>query len=438
MRLKALTAASGFMFCIYGGVGLIGVGAIRLFTELAPPAVFGEANLLLTLLGLAVTVSSQPFTNTQLRFHSAAARQGRGDGYTRAALLWTTLAGSGVYALAILGWLALKGLHDTSLGPVGVAGLGGIVMAASVRNVLYGRYQAEGRNLLYGGLLAAEAAVIAAGTAGGLWVRASLDGYVAGHAIGLIGAAALGLLADPRGSVSMLRTCERAPEFLRQARSYGAPFAPIGVLGWLANLADRYVLGALAGPAAVGRYVAPFSIASRGMGMFGGALNDIFRPALFAATNADDRAGARRIFTAWLAVRIAAAAGGVAGLALAGPLVARLLLAPAYRDGAAPILTWIAAAYGVQGVIQTLETALMARDRTGWLIGSMSVGGGLNLIFSLMLIPRCGALGAAQATTASFLAQAALTVGLLCLSPRSSRLHEPAEDVGAERREPVG
>ena len=70
------------MLLAYGAVGLIGIIALRLLTALAPPAVFGEANLLLTTLGLATTVSSQPFTNTQLRFHSAAQASGRGDAFT--------------------------------------------------------------------------------------------------------------------------------------------------------------------------------------------------------------------------------------------------------------------------------------------------------------------------------------------------------------------
>ena len=419
MQLKALTVASGYMLCVYGAVGLIGVVSVRLFTELAPPAVFGESNLLLTMLGLGITVSSQPFTNTQLRFHSAAAQNGRGDAYTQAVLLWSLLAGSCVYALAIVGWMILQSAHDTHLGSVGVLGLGGIVFATSVRNVFYGRLQAESRNFLYGGLLVSEALVIAACTAGGLYIGASVDGYVFGHAIGLISAAALGFFAAPRLGARVITTPERAPEFLRQVRAYGAPFAPIGILGWLANLSDRYVLGALAGAAAVGRYVAPFSIASRGMAMFGSALNDIFRPALFAATNAGDRVGARRIFAVWVAVRAAAAVAGVAGVAVAGPLIVRLLLASDYRAGAVPIMMWIAAAYGIQGVIQTLEIGLMARDRTRWLLGPLAVGGVLNLIFSLMLIPRYGAVGAAEATTASFVVQALATLLLLHLSARS-------------------
>jgi O-antigen/teichoic acid export membrane protein len=416
MRLRALSIAGGYMLGVYGAVAAIGVVSIRLLTELAPPAVFGEANLLLTVLGLAVTTAFQPFTNTQLRYHSAAADAGLGDAFTRETLLWTAAAGAGVSVLAAIAWAALRAAHATQLGLTGLLGAIGLVFATGGRNVIYGRLQAERRNLRYGGLLVAEAAVVAAGAALGLWVSATVDGYVIGAAAGMVGAALLGFSFAPGGVRGLLTEARRPPDFLSQVRAYGLPFAPIGVLSWLANLADRYVLGALMGAAAAGRYVAPFSIASRGMSLFSGALGDLLRPALFAAVNRGDEAGSRSIFWGWVAARTLAAAGGLIGLALFGPLIVRLLLAPGYRQGALPIMMWVAAAYGVQGVIQTLETRLMSLERTSWLILPLAIGGVSNLAFSLLLIPRGGAVGAGQATAASFAVQAVVTLYLLRLT----------------------
>ena len=420
MRLRNLSLAGGYMLLAYGLVGLIGIAALRLLTAMAQPAVFGEANLILTTLGLATTVSSQPFTNTQLRFHSAAQASGRGDAFTREVLMWNTLGALAAYGLTLLAWTALTAVGGVRLGMRGALALGLLVLATSVRNVMYGRFQAERRNYLYGGLLVGETAIVTLCTALGLYVSASVDGYIVGQSVGLAGAAFLGIATAPRAALRMATTAGRAPEFLQQARRYGLPFAPVGALGWLANLVERYVLGALAGPAAVGRYVAPFSIASRGMGLFGSALNDVFRPILFAVANTGDEDQGRRIFWLWLGIRGAAALGGVAALALFGSEIASLLLAPAYRDGAAPIMVWIAAAYGIQGMIQTLETRLMSRDRTAWLVPPLAVGGVANLLFSLLLIPRGGVLGAAQATTLSFVVQGAVTVWLLSRSSRVS------------------
>lgn len=413
MRLRALSVAGGYMLGVYGVVAAIGVVSIRLFTDLAPPAVFGEANLLLTVLALTTTVSFQPFTNTQLRYHSAAVNEGKADAFTREVLRWTALASACVCMLAITAWLVLRAIHAIQLGLPGMLGVVGIVFATAGRNVVYGRFQAERRNFIYGGLLMAEAAVVAGCTVFGLRASASIDGYVVGAAAGMIVAALLGFGLAPRASLRVLTHAEKAPGFLRQVASYGLPFGPIGVLSWLANLADRYVLAALMGPAAAGRYVAPFSIASRGMSLVGSALGDLLRPALFASVNRGDHAGSRSIFWGWLAVRALAAVGGVVGLNLLGPTIARLLLAPAYRDGAVPIMTWVAAAYGVQGVIQTLETRLMSLDRTFWLILPLAIGGVSNLAFSLLLIPRHGVIGAAQATAASFVVQAVVTILVL-------------------------
>jgi O-antigen/teichoic acid export membrane protein len=413
MRFSALPITGFYMLGAYGVVGLVGVASIRLLTELAPTNVFGEANLVLTLLGLAITMACQPFTNTQLRYHVLAADQRRGEAFTQAALLTTAVAGSGVYAVTVITWVAVRCSGVGHLDVWGLFGLGGVVFATAARNVLYGRFQAEQRNFTYGALLAAEAGMIAGSTALGLLVRPSVNGYVIGHAIGLTSAALLGAVAAPRFT---WRTLKRSPStlgFLRRVWTYGAPFAPIGALGWLANLADRYVLGALMGAESAGRYVASFSIASRGMGLLGGAVGDLFRPALFAAVNQGDRPRARLIFWSWLGVRSVTIVMGVGGLTIFGPLIVRLLLAPAYRPGALPVMIWIAVAYGVQGIIQTLETQLMALNQTPRLILTLAVGGGANLLFSSLLIPKLGVLGAAQATTASFVIQAGVTALML-------------------------
>jgi O-antigen/teichoic acid export membrane protein len=414
------------MLAAYAGVGMVSIVTIRVVTGLAPPAVFGEASLLLGAVSLAAAIAAQPFIHTQSRYHSVAEAEGRGDAYTRAALAGVLAAGAGVYALVVLAWLVLRTMGRTSLGPSGVAALAVLILAACARSVLYGRVQAERRMFSYGGLLVGEAALIGGSTAIGVAASASVNGYVIGHAAGFLLAVLLALAVAPRSAGRLLGGRERAWEYLGQVRTYGAPFAPIGLLSWLANQADRYVLAALAGPAAAGRYVAPFAIASRGMSLAGSALGDVLRPVLFASVNQGETANSRKILLGWLGLRTLIAIVSVPAAWWLGPLISNLLLAPAYRQGAPLILAWIAGAYSVQGVIQTLETWLMVQERTGWLIAPLALGGLANLGFSLWLVPRFGAVGAAQATTASFLVQGAATVALIGAAGGSDPGRRPA------------
>lgn len=391
-------------------VAAIGVASIRLFTELAPPAVFGEANLLLAVLTLALTTVSAPYTNTQLRFHSTAQARGNGDGFTRQVLVHVLATGAGVCAVAMIAWLVLVKLDMTRLGPAGVVGAVSLGLLTLARGVFFGRAQAERRNQAYAGLLVAEAILTAALTAFSLHHAPTVDGFILGQAGGMALATLLGWLATPRlTGPSWLA----GPAFRHRVWTYGSPFAPISLLSWLANTVDRYALATLAGPAAAGRYIAPFSIASRGVSLIGGALNDLFRPALFAAVNAEEPARASQIFRRWMAARIAAALACILGVWLLGPWLCGLLLAPAYREGAASVMIWVAIAYGVQGVIQVAETRLMSLDRTGRLLMPLLTGGLANIVFSLLLIPRHGIAGAAQATTASFVVQGMVTAALL-------------------------
>jgi O-antigen/teichoic acid export membrane protein len=409
MRRTWLTAG-GWVLGGYLLVAATGVASIRLFTELAPPAVFGEANLLLAFLTLALTTVSAPFTNTQLRYHSAAAAAGQGDGFTRQTLIHVLAAGAAVCAAAAMVWAAMAALDATRLGWTGMIGAVVLGLTTLARGVFYGRIQADRRNRAYALLLVAEAIVMAACTALALQAAPTVDGYVLGQAAGMAAAALLGLLVAP-GLAGPVALGEAG--FARRAWTYGAPFAPMSLVSWLANSADRYVLAALAGPAVAGRYIAPFSIASRGVSLVGGALNDVFRPALFAAVNAGEDDLARQTFRYWLWCRAGAALACVLGLWALGPWLTDLLLAPAYRQDAPQVLLWVASAYGVQGVIQVAESRLMSLDRTRRLLVPLIAGGAANLAFSLLLIPRLGVIGAAQATTASFVVQGLVTAALL-------------------------
>jgi O-antigen/teichoic acid export membrane protein len=412
----------------YGVTSLIGLVALRAFTELAPPEVFGTANLALSASTLAATLFIAPITNTQLRFHTLY-RGERGAGFTRLVLQCAIATAIAVCAIGACVWGGWAFVGDAPLNSFGLAALCALFAATVVRNVLLNRAQAERRQVFYVGVQVTEAVLVAALTAAALLIARSAEGYIAGQAIGAIGVVALLFVFEgPR-----LRTSEVvAPQELKERiRSYGLVFIPIGLLTFAANMSDRYVLGAMTGSAAVGQYVAPFAIASRAMGIANAIINDLLRPALFDAENLGQTDRARRIFRLWLGARAALAALSIVGIFIAGPLIAKLLLAEEYRPGAVQIMAVVALAYAIYGTTQTLETRLMSLDHSRKLLPPLILGSAGNIALSLYLIPTAGALGAAQATAGSFLLQMFATAYFLSRARRGQNVPPTVNATGA-------
>jgi O-antigen/teichoic acid export membrane protein len=290
------------------------------------------------------------------------------------------------------------------------------------RNVLLSQLQAERRRLSYSALTMFEAVMLAALTAAALKINASVESFLAGQVLGIVALVILTVLTDRRLLPTQATPEAQRREFRQKAFTYGMPFAPLAVGGWLANLADRYVLGIQLGAAAVGQYVAPLSIASRALILVNGALNDLFRPALFDAENRKQLADANKVFASWVAVNIAVGIAAVVAVAVFGEWVADVFLAQSYRAGAVHIMLWIASGYSIYGLTQVLETRILSLGRSAQLVAPMAAGALANVAFSWLLVSRQGILGAAQASCMSFAVQSLVTALFLRSALRQRRL----------------
>jgi len=408
-------------------VATIGIVALRVYTALMAPAVFGDSNLILSALGLGVQLFVAGFTAALLRFYTEARAPEDAVDFSRATLVWALRSASLLAVLLLLLVAALAALHVVaySIGTIasGIAWL----YATSLRNVLMCRIQAQRRQSAYAGLQVLEAALLVVVTVGALEVRPSAQSFILGQtlAMGLL----IGILVatEPAARALFGRAANRGSLSAR-AWAYGAPFAPLSLLSWLANLGDRYTLAAMLGAASAGRYVAPFSVASRGMVLVNSALCDLFRPILFDAENRGDAAAARTTFRRWILSSIALSLVGLVTVHAGGSLIARWLLAPAYRDGAVEIMLWVSLGYAVNGVTQVIESRLLSLGHSARLLLPMLLGAIANLAFSILLIRYDGIVGAAQATCASFLFQQVATLGFLLHAQRQRRAEAQPED----------
>ncbi|MGA2188610.1 MAG: oligosaccharide flippase family protein [Steroidobacteraceae bacterium] len=414
-------------------IALISVLALRLYTNLMTPAAFGAANLVLSALGLGLQLFVAGYTAALLRFYSESETPERADAFARKTM---SLALRGVVVLVgillivvTVATLTNTGAYSPLLFVSGVAWL----FAMTVRNVLMSRIQAQRRQAAYAWLQVIEAALLCGVSVGALGMSPTVEAFLIGQTLAVAFVTLVILMAD-RTNLGLFRIRPGVKGgFGRKAWAYGAPFVPMSLLSWVANLGDRYTLAAMLGPGAAGRYVAPFSIASRGMLLANSALCDLFRPLLFDAENRRDRVGADKTFVVWIAASVALSAAGVAIVHFAGALIAALLLAQGYRAGAVEIMLWVSLGYAVSGVTQIIESRMLSLGHSARLLFPMVLGAIANVTFSIFLIRRNGVIGAAQATCASFVFQNLATAGFLIQALRRRRSND-SEEIAVDTR----
>jgi O-antigen/teichoic acid export membrane protein len=424
-RRALLFQAPSPTFVRFGALVVVGniltvlfrVVALRIFTHLMTTNAYGAANLVLGILTLGNQLVVQPVTATQVRYQTAANRAGEGDNFTAQALKWSLVAAALVAAAWLLGVALWPFGTNASIGISLVSAAVFWPILSSCRAVFITRLHAEQRIPIYVWLRVGEGAFIAIVTGLALLVSPGPATLVWGQ----VGSFAVTILATsfvaPWSILGVLfRLSQRDqgnPRFLENLRRYGAPFPLMSTFQWLANMGDRYVLAALLGTGATGQYLAAFTIASSGFLLANGAMGDLFRPKLFDAETAGDRARASRVFTAWLALYSAISLCGLAAIALLGHWIVLLLLAESYRANAVEIMLWIAFGYSLAGLSLALENRLFSLGRSAKLLWSTALGAGSNVAFAYIFIPWHGVVGAAQASCCSFAVQLLVTALVL-------------------------
>ncbi len=391
-----------------GLIAVLGVGALRLYTELAPASLFGTANLALGALALGIQIFVLPVSSTQLRYHTEALRAGRGDAFTAQMMQWALASSAilGLLAVIAFGFGLVPGIATASFALAFAALLWAGVSTA--RTMLLGRLHAEQRMMAYMGVRVLEAVLTIAATCGLIvWLKRP-EAFVWGQVAAIAVAIAAATLVAPSHLLRHIDLNRMSQEWPR-LWAYGAPFVPLALLTWAANLSDRYVLGASVNAAVVGHYLAAFAIASNGFTLTNAAMGDLFRPRLFDAQNANDHARAHRIFLTWMAGYVAISLLGILIIVFAGQWVVDIVLARQYRAGAVPIMIWIGFGFAISGCTIALQNRMFSLGHSARVIWPLAVGAAGNLLFSLVLVRRNGAIGAAEANCAGFALQFLMT-----------------------------
>ncbi|MDP3405927.1 MAG: lipopolysaccharide biosynthesis protein [Brevundimonas sp.] len=383
--------------------GLVGFGAIVVFTRLLSAEEFGRYALAFSIMTLVHVATFSWLEAAMARFWAAERGQTLADHFTtlyRSASVITALA---LVPAALLLWIAPV-VMDLKLAVA--AGLAGIPIRCFAK-LAQERYRAAGE----------------VGRSATMDIAVSLGGFVigAGCALGGLGAASplIGIGVAPLLTLPFV-----LPGELRQARGgvhyrarmstyarYGYPIAAGLGLSLIMASTDRFLLEIFLGPAAVGAYHAGYSLASRTLDVLFIWLGAAGTPALIMAWEQGSRDAFRTAAREQASTFILIGLPAAVGVALVARPLADFMIGEDLRLVAASVTPWIALSALLSGVTAYyLSQSFVLGKRTDRLLLTLCIPAGANVILNLILVPAMGVMGAAIATTISFAIGAAASM----------------------------
>ncbi len=395
---------------------------VRLLTEVISPTVFGEVTLVVGISLLATSVLVNPTMQALLRYYPEFAQAGDGSSVEWIALrrimqnVWFALPLS--IPLAILGLVAglvsagVLGLLFILTTVDGMRLLRTTVMNATRQHHRYGVWQigeAWGRPVL------AYAATIW----WGVHAEVVLGAFIV-TSLALYGV--MRYSSDSRSTATPSRDFNK-DDLLRKFQIYGWPLIPLGLVGWISGMADRYMIGGMLSAENVGMYAAAYGLASRPLLMLSSIAETAIRPPYYSAIVRNDLLASRKYLTAWFAVVFA---GGIAAcllFALFHKELAALLLGPRFRE-ASYLMPWIAAGYGVLALYHIAARVCLGHDAPQAVTLTETAGALLAVVVGFFFIQAYGLWGAAVAVPVYYGVQLLGCVYLAVRSVRARRAHQ--------------
>lgn len=409
--------SAGIYFIARVLTAALGLAGVAIFTRLATPEIYGVYTLVMT---AAVTTFAVGFHWIQ----SAIQRFLPAEDRARPKVLGAALAGYAIAAALLMITLsAVAAWGPILLEPELWALAGGLVLAYAAMEIALAVIHARQRSKSYALLLLARAS--------GSLVLGSLLlflGYGApGLLLGVLVAHAAPVLGLAWHRRHHLRAQRLDPATLRRMAAFGLPIGLVGIAASVIGISDRYMLAALIGLDAAGSYAAPYDLAQRSLQVLLLAAFLATSPMIFRQFDTGDRAALDKSLLEQARLMLLTALPAATIMAVAAPLVARLLFGAAFREAAASLIPIIIAATLVQGIqsyyfsyVFTLAKRTLANAAV------VAAGAVLNLLLNLLLIPVMAATGAAVATLASFAAVLGIS---LFVTRRWMVLPWPARDM---------
>lgn len=398
-RYRDALAASGVYFLFQALKMLGGFISMPVLTRALTKEEYGLLNLALATVGILALVGRLGFGEATVRFYYERSQQGVGrlrefcGSMVGGSFISGTLVA--LVTLAVLQWLAPQ---ENTARCLRVASL--IVAIRAVLGVISQIYRGQERAVAfsisqlatrYVPLALAIAILLASGlTAYDVIVATAIgEGLVA--LLCLLEFAARGVLGRP--------TLSRW--HLHAAFAYGAPLAVGTYATFLLDYGDRFLIQRYLGLDAVATYAVPYDLVSTLAVTVFGSVKLALLPVIFRLWENDGRPATSEfvshVFTYSVALTIPAA---VLFVAMSRDIV--VLLASAKYAGSAALTAYLLPGVFMGEMNFLVASGLMVNGGTIGLAALSVVGGVVNIVLNLLLLPRWGLVGAALATTIAY------------------------------------
>lgn len=322
--------------------------------------------------------------------------------YVSNVILVSVVASAVAFVVAYVGagLVQLEGVALTAWLPLIVlAGLSQVLFSVALT-----LWQVEERPIPYGLLQISQTALnVGLSLLFVINFRWGWEGRVKGILVAAIAFGALSFaIAYARGFVRpTLRT-----DYIRDALGFGIPLIPHSLGNWILTGIDRLFLASMIGVAATGVYTVGYQIGMI-VGLLASSFNQAWSPFLFAKLNESDPESKIRIvkftyvyFPAILAIALS--------LSLVAPWLLSRFVGSEFR-GADRYVFWVALGYAVNGMYLMVVNYIYHAKKTHLLAWITLFTALVNIVLNYILIRANGAIGAAQASAASFFVGFVLT-----------------------------
>jgi len=390
---------------------LLALFTLPLYTRYLSEADFGYAETILTLVILASILLRFGLGEAFVRYWHAAegpdARRRLARTTTGFVLVSTTVAL--VAGIALAGPLSelVLGTRDPTLMAFGVVG----IWTFTNLEVAYAILRVDERRRAY--LVASASNVILTVTLT-VTLVVFLDEGARGYVLGNYAASGLVLVGLWIFAVREHIGIPRGGAGLGGLLRFGAPTIPADAAVFLLNVIDRAWLLRAESPEAAGLYSVAIKLATAVIILVRGF--QLAWPPLAYSIGSDREA--QVLYARVTTVFIAVSALMVAGFALLGRWVVRLLAAPDFF-GAHTALPWLALGWALYGLYLVLVTIAGRAEVTIRTLPSAALGVVVNVALLALLVGPLGIVGAALALCASYVAMLAL---LFALTRRAFRV----------------
>jgi O-antigen/teichoic acid export membrane protein len=393
-RKKSLLSDGAWLAGLQGFAALGQLVGVRLLTEILPPAVFGEFSLWLGVIVLAATGLANPTMQAMLRYYPEYALNGRGA---------IVMAVVSQQLLKLIKWTipvfiigATVALFFKWTGLITLGLLSALVAVEVVRMKYTTLLNSERHHRLSGIWAVAEAwgrPILAWAMVSmlGISIEIILVGFLLVSVCVFVGVRKF-IVLQKNSTFSALEEADLAHRFW----TYSLPLLPLGLVGWVSGMADRYMIGILLSPADVGLYVAIYGLASRPMLMFGAIIESVIRPVYLSALIEGDNNKANGYLKRWMLLIVLGSLLAIM-LALVGhQWLADILLGAQYRS-VSFLLPWIIGGYALLIISYIANRICYANGATKSIFIIEVTGAVIAIIVGFVFIKWGGLKGAAVA-----------------------------------------